>query len=266
MTITLHIRRSTGATFDVLVDLHETVRVIKERIATLHDDLPADCQRLIYKGHILDNSKDLVSYEIPPEATLHLVKGKPDGTGPTTTGTTATTVATRNTGCTSATLTEPIRPVPTTYSTMNSTANSTSIAPLPDFNTLQRDLQQNPERITEMMNSPVMQSIMDSPDDVLRSIMNMNPQMRELMEQNPQLREVLNDPQLMRQSLQMMRDPQAMQTAMRNQELAMSQIENMPGKSNIALSHVAYSVAIPRIQMLTNKMSCLVSHRRICST
>ena len=130
----------------------------------------------------------------------------------------------------------------------------------------QRDLQQNPERIAEMMNSPVMQSIMDSPDDVLRSIMNMNPQMRELMEQNPQLREVLNDPQLMRQSLQMMRDPQAMQTAMRNQELAMSQIENMPGKSNIALSHVPYSVAISRIQMLTNKMSRPVSHRRICST
>lgn len=260
MTITLHIRRSTGVTFDVRIDRNETVRVVKERIASLHEDLPADCQRLIYKGRILDNSKDLVSYGILPDSTLHLVKGKPDGTGTTLTGTAATTVIHPNT----TTPTEPARPASTTHATMNTTANSTTMAPMPDFNTLQRDLQQNPERIAEMMNSPVMQSIMDSPDDVLRSIMNMNPQMRDLMEQNPQLREVLNDPQLMRQSLQMMRDPQAMQTAMRNQELAMSQIENMPGES--IHCQILYSIALPFLEISAhNNKSCHDTHRRICS-
>lgn len=49
------------------------------------------------------------------------------------------------------------------------------------------------------------------------------------MESNPELRNALQDPEFMRRSMEMMRDPSAMQNAMRNQDLAMSQIENMPG-------------------------------------
>ena len=40
---------------------------------------------------------------------------------------------------------------------------------------------------------------------------------------------MLDDPEMMRRSMEMMRDPSAMQNMMRNQDLAISQIENVPG-------------------------------------
>jgi hypothetical protein len=45
-------------------------------------------------------------------------------------------------------------------------------------------------------------------------------------------RHVLNDPAMLRQTMEMMRNPNAMNQAMRSQELAMSQVENMPGGFN----------------------------------
>jgi len=60
-------------------------------------------------------------------------------------------------------------------------------------------------------------------------MMESNPQTRAMMEQNPQLREVLSNPEVMRQSMEMMRNPAAMQQAQRGNDLQMSQIENMPG-------------------------------------
>merc|ERR1712157_513019 len=65
--------------------------------------------------------------------------------------------------------------------------------------------------------------------DIIRSIMESNPEMRQVMDSNPQLRHILDDPEMMRRSVEMMRDPSAMQNMMRNQDLAMSQIENLPG-------------------------------------
>lgn len=59
--------------------------------------------------------------------------------------------------------------------------------------------------------------------------MEANPQMRQMMDSNPQLREVFNNPELMRQSMEMMRNPDAMQHFQRQQDLAMSQLENIPG-------------------------------------
>lgn len=59
-----------------------------------------------------------------------------------------------------------------------------------------------------------------------------NPQMQRVMENNPQLAQVLNDPAMMRQYLEMARNPEAMNQARRSQDLMMSQIENQPGGFN----------------------------------
>merc|ERR1719160_2109925 len=40
---------------------------------------------------------------------------------------------------------------------------------------------------------------------------------------------MLNDPSMLRQTMEMARNPAAMQQMMRNQDLAMSQLENHPG-------------------------------------
>jgi hypothetical protein len=44
------------------------------------------------------------------------------------------------------------------------------------------------------------------------------------MDANPQIRHVLSDPAVLRQSLEMMRNPNAMREAMRHQDIAMSQV------------------------------------------
>jgi ubiquilin len=63
---------------------------------------------------------------------------------------------------------------------------------------------------------------------MLRSMVVNNPQMQQVLQANPQLTHVLNDPSIMRQTLEMMRSPAAMREAMRNQDLAMSNLETHP--------------------------------------
>merc|ERR1719440_2086898 len=98
----------------------------------------------------------------------------------------------------------------------------------PDMNRMQQQLMQNPEMMQSIMNSPMMQSLMDNPE-MIRNMFMSNPQMQQVLESNPQLNHMLNDPALMRQTMEMARNPAAMQQMMRNQDLAMSQLENHPG-------------------------------------
>ena len=79
--------------------------------------------------------------------------------------------------------------------------------------------------------------------DMMRNMITSNPQLQAMMDANPQMRHVLNDPAVLRQTMEMMRNPHAMQQAMRSQELAMSQIENMPGGFN-ALARMYQDVQV----------------------
>jgi len=90
---------------------------------------------------------------------------------------------------------------------------------------------------------------MNNPD-FMRTIMENNPQMRQVLDSNPELRHALADPELMRRSMEMMRDPSAMQNMMRNQDLAMSQIENMPGGYN-ALRRMYEDVQEPMMDAMS---------------
>lgn len=77
-----------------------------------------------------------------------------------------------------------------------------------------------PPGLQQMLNSPIMSAMLDNPE-VLRSMMQANPQMREVMENNPELAHVLNDPEVLRQSLQTSRNPQLMREMMRNTDRAL---------------------------------------------
>ena len=83
-----------------------------------------------------------------------------------------------------------------------------------------------------------MQNLMDNPE-TLRSMMTSNPQMR-VSDSNPQLNHILND-QCPPPTMEMARNPAAMQQAIRNQDLALSQIENVPGGFN-ALTRMYHEV------------------------
>lgn len=97
-------------------------------------------------------------------------------------------------------------------------------------------MQDNPDFLTNMMNNPMMQSIFDNPD-IMRSMIENNPQMQELLDRNPQMRQALNNPEILRRQMEMMRNPQALQEMMRQQDLQMSHLENMPGGYNALRQH-----------------------------
>ena len=211
-SISLEIRMSSGARLIVqLNDSLEQVSVLslKETISNQQQDCPPERQRLIYKGRILDDQRMLSDYGVVPGATLHLVKSSAPSTAASTTTATAPS---------SATTQPPSFPPPA-----NPFQQAGGGTPSPFGGSMP-----SPDQMAQMMNSPMMQSVLDNPD-LMRSLMEANPQMRQMLDSNPQLREVFNNPELMRQSMEMMRNPNAMQHMQRQQDLAMSQLENIPG-------------------------------------
>ncbi|KAI0557274.1 Ubiquilin [Gracilaria domingensis] len=99
---------------------------------------------------------------------------------------------------------------------------------LGDMAQMQERLMRNPEQMQALLNSPMMESIMNNPE-FARQMMMTNPQMRELMERNPEVAHVFNDPSTFRQMMQMARNPALMNEMMRNTDRQMANIEMMPG-------------------------------------
>ena len=50
------------------------------------------------------------------------------------------------------------------------------------------------------------------------------------MERNPEINHMLNNPDILRQTMEIARNPAMMQELMRNQDRAMSNLESIPGK------------------------------------
>merc|ERR550517_978967 len=99
------------------------------------------------------------------------------------------------------------------------------------------------------MMQQMMDSMMSNPDFMEAMIAN-NPQMQAVMEQNPEIRHALRDPDTIRHAMQMIRDPQAMQEALQNQDRAIANISNMPGGFN-ALSRMYNQVQAPMEEAMT---------------
>lgn len=252
--ITIKIRMSTAATFtignDTAITPSSTIGQVKEVIASHPDsgDCSADRQRLIHKGRILnDDSKSLKDYGISDsDQTIHLVKGAARPVNHQSAQAAVSTTRT-STGTAPSANASPINSEnPMNFMMGGGFGNSQ----MPDMSTIQEQLMNNPEMLEQMTNNPMFQSMMNNPS-FIRSAMESNPQMRQLMESNPELRQMLDDPEMMRRSMEMMRDPSAMRNMMRNQDLAMSQIENIPGGFS-ALRRMYEDVQEPLMDALSN--------------
>lgn len=96
---------------------------------------------------------------------------------------------------------------------------------------MMREMGSNPDSVRQILDNPMVQSLMQNPE-VMQNLMMANPQMRELMERNPEITHMLNNPELMRQTMEMARNPAMLQEMMRNQDRALSNLESMPGGFN----------------------------------
>lgn len=103
------------------------------------------------------------------------------------------------------------------------------------------------------MNSPIMQSILNNPD-IFRSLIAENPQIQQLVESNPELGHVLNDPEIIRQTMEMMRNPTMFQEMMRNHDQAIRNLQGIPG-GQAALQRLYQDVQEPLLNSATNSFA-----------
>ncbi|XAR58043.1 hypothetical protein NMG60_11026384 [Bertholletia excelsa] len=238
---TIQIRCSNGSKFSVQIGLDSTVGSFKSVLAQ-NCDIPAEQQRLIYKGRILKDDQTLESYGLEPDHTVHLVRGFAPAASGNTAGAT-------NAGAPNST--------PSGVSSAGSDDNSAFGGPglgatlfpgldvnglggsgglfgagLPEFEQVQQQLTQNPNLMRELMNMPLVQNLMNNPD-IMRNLIVNNPQMREIIDRNPELAHILNDPSTLRQTMEAARNPELMREMMRNTDRAMSNIESSPEGFNM---------------------------------
>lgn len=72
---------------------------------------------------------------------------------------------------------------------------------------------------------------MNNPEN-MRTLLTANPQMQELIERNPEINHMLNNPELLRQTMELARNPSMLQELMRSHDRAMSNLESIPGGFN----------------------------------
>ncbi|GMF41514.1 unnamed protein product [Phytophthora fragariaefolia] len=248
--VNLHVKTTAGKKFSVDVALDGTVLQCKQALAA-PTEVPAELQRLIYKGKVLKDDLSLESYGIQAEDTLYFVKGSARVARPAAT---ATATATPSASGTSAPSPPPATPTPGAGNAFNlplfpglggNTGNAFGnlSGGMPNMQQMQQQMVENPEMVRQMMDSPLMQNLLSSPD-LMRSLMQSNPAMQQLLEQNPQLSHIMNDPELLRQSMEAMRNPAAMREMMRSQDTALRNIESHPEGFN-ALRRMYHDVQEP---------------------
>ncbi|KAL0422986.1 UNVERIFIED_CONTAM: Ubiquitin domain-containing protein DSK2b [Sesamum latifolium] len=241
--VNVNIRCSNGSKFSVKTTLDSTVGEFKALLAQ-NCDVPADQQRLIYKGRILKDDQTLISYGLQADHTVHMVRGSAPAASPPTptpapasSGNTNSTAATQGagpnaggTGIAGA----GASPFPGLGLGALGGAGASGVfgAGLPEFEQVQQQLTQNPNMMREIMNMPAIQSLMNNPE-IMRSLIMSNPQMREIIDRNPELAHILNDPSILRQTLEAARNPELMREMMRNTDRAMSNIESSPEGFNM---------------------------------
>ena len=97
---------------------------------------------------------------------------------------------------------------------------------------------QNPDMLRQVLDNPLTQSLMSNPD-VIRQMLESNPQMQEVMDRNPEIRQMLNNPEVLRQMMEIARNPSRLQEMTRTMDRQMQNLEAMrrgqqaPAASNV---------------------------------
>jgi ubiquilin len=94
---------------------------------------------------------------------------------------------------------------------------------------MQQELLSNPDALRRIYENPLVQRLMNDPEN-MRNLITSNPQMQELMERNPEITHMLNNPDLLRQTMELARNPSMLQELMRSHDRAMSNLESIPGE------------------------------------
>ncbi|XP_006162588.1 ubiquilin-3 [Tupaia chinensis] len=89
-----------------------------------------------------------------------------------------------------------------------------------------------PEFMAQLIDDPFIQGLMSN-TGLVRQLVLDNPHMQQLIQNNPEIGHILNNPEIMRQTLEFLRNPAMMQEMMRSQDRALSNLESIPGGYNV---------------------------------
>ncbi|XP_019571399.2 ubiquilin-3 [Rhinolophus sinicus] len=89
-----------------------------------------------------------------------------------------------------------------------------------------------PEFLAQIIDDPFIQSLLSNTGLVRRLVLD-NPHIQQLIQHNPEIGHILNNPEIMRQTLEFLRNPAMMQEMMRSQDRALSNLESIPGGYNV---------------------------------
>uniref|UniRef100_M3YFC7 Ubiquilin 3 n=1 Tax=Mustela putorius furo TaxID=9669 RepID=M3YFC7_MUSPF len=89
-----------------------------------------------------------------------------------------------------------------------------------------------PEFVAQIIDDPFIQGLLSN-TGLMRQLVLDNPHMQQLMQHNPEIGHILNNPEIMRQTLEFLRNPAMMQEMMRSQDRALSNLESIPGGYNV---------------------------------
>lgn len=198
--------------------------------------MPPQHQKLTYRGHILEDDQTLQSYGLQAHHTVHMVLGfaqtqqPPPPAHPTSFG-----VGSNDDGS----LTDNLA-AESGFTLLGRGAGAagrsggTFTAASPEVELTQQQLtpNQNQNMMTEIMNMPAMPSLLNNPD-LIRDLMMSNPQLRQIMDRNPELSHVLNNPIILRQMVDVSRNPELMSEMVRQNVRAISAIESIPAGFNL---------------------------------
>lgn len=254
--ITVHVKTPKDKeSFQVDEDcsVKEFKEVIRKKFTAEPDQL---C--LIFAGKIMKDQDTLKQHNIKDGLTIHLVIRAAQRSTPNSTTTTDST------------------PTRTPDSAPNPFGNFGGLGGLPRLDQLglgtnmadlqsrmQNEILQNPDMIRNILDNPLVQRIMNDPEN-MRTLLTRNPQMQELMERNPEISHMLNNPELLRQTMELARNPSMLQELMRTHDRAISNLESIPGGYN-ALQRMYRDIQEPMLsatadQFVRNPFAGLVDN------
>lgn len=120
-------------------------------------------------------------------------------------------------------------------------------------NRMQSELLGNPDLLRQVLDNPLVQRLMNDPEN-MRTLITSNPQMQELMERNPEINHMLNNPELLRQTMELARNPSMLQELMRSHDRAISNLESIPGGYN-ALQRMYRDIQEPMLSAASEQFT-----------
>ncbi|KAL0629479.1 Ubiquilin-3 [Plecturocebus cupreus] len=89
-----------------------------------------------------------------------------------------------------------------------------------------------PEFVAQLIDDPFIQGLLSN-TGLVRQLVLDNPHMQQLIQHNPEIGHILNNPEIMRQTLEFLRNPAMMQEMVRSQDRVLSNLESIPGGYNV---------------------------------